>query len=187
MLEIKKAVQLPSIYKTLLFFLLFGCTIPSFEDIEYYYMLNVIKFNASTISLLRLLGFVTLFFGTMLYNKHFKEVEIRKLMVLSLLLIMASCLLTLALVFRVNLLLGIPDLVYLVLTSGLMDTLLLAFYQIPACVLFSKVTPKAVEATIYAFLSGIFNLTNSFLSPGIGVLLNLTFVGVTTENMDNYY
>ena len=77
---IVKATHNPFIYRTLLYFLLCGITVPSFGDVGYYFTLNVLKFSKFTFSLLSLLGYVTLFLGTLLYNKYFKDYEIRSLL-----------------------------------------------------------------------------------------------------------
>jgi MFS family permease len=54
-------------------------------------------------------------------------------------------------------------------------------------VLFAKITPKHIEATVFSFFTGIFNLSAMVISPNIGVLINKLFIGVTTANLENYY
>ncbi len=95
-----------------------------------------------------------------------------------------GCAFNLAFVLRLNIALGINDLVFIVFTSIVTDTLGLAFSMLPMLVLFAKITPKNIEATVFAMLTGVFNLSNSVLSPMMGVLINKVFVNVTTENLD---
>lgn len=45
-------------------------------------------------------------------------------------------------------------------------------------VLFAKITPKRIEATAFAFLTGTSNLTHT-LSGLVGSVVNSMFVGVT--------
>ena len=44
-----------------------------------------------------------------------------------------------------------------------------------------------IEATVFALLSGLFNLSRGILSSWIGIMYNNLFVGITTENLDNFY
>lgn len=87
-----------------------------------------------------------------------------------------GCAINLAFVLRLNLALGISDIVFIVFTSIVTDTLGLAFSMLPMLVLFAKITPKNIEATVFAMLTGVFNLSNSVLSPMMGVLVNKLFV-----------
>jgi hypothetical protein len=41
-LEIKEAIKIPTIYKTIAFFLLSGLLVPTYSDIGYYFNLNVV-------------------------------------------------------------------------------------------------------------------------------------------------
>jgi len=53
-------------------------------------------------------------------------------------------------------------------------------------VLFAKITPKRVEATAFAMLTGTSNLTST-MRAWIGTSINTAFVGVTEDNLDDYY
>ena len=79
------------------------------------------------------------------------------------------------------------DVTYILFTTALTDTLLLGLTQLPTLVLFAKITPNHVEATVFAVLTGLFNFVSLVLSPNIGILLNKLFVGVTSANLYNYY
>ena len=88
---------------------------------------------------------------------------------------------------RCNLLLGINDLVFVVLTDVVLGTLSLAYTQLPTLVLFAKITPKNIEGTFFAFLTGTLNFTNGVLSPLVGTKINDMFVGVNSEDQSNFY
>ena len=77
-----------------------------------------------------------------------------------------------AFVMRWNRWVGISDIAFTVITTAFTDTLLLAFTQLPTLVLFARLTPDHIEATLFAVLTGVFNFVNSVLSPSVGVLLN---------------
>lgn len=57
---------------------------------------------------------------------------------------------------------------------------------LPTLALFAKITPKRIEGTIFAFLTGTTNLANNVISPMIGVWLNEQFVGVTADDLSKY-
>lgn len=54
-------------------------------------------------------------------------------------------------------------------------------------VLFAKITPKHIEGTFFAFLTGTSNFTNGVLSPWIGTTINDMFVGVTSEDQSQFH
>ena len=51
--------------------------------------------------------------------------------------------------------------------------------------LFAKITPKRIEGTIFAFLTGTSNLDQSVLQPLLGNFVNL-FVGVNKDDLSGY-
>jgi hypothetical protein len=116
MTEIKEALQIPAIYKTLLFFFITGAIVPSFSDIGYYFSLNIVQFSKFTLSMLTVLGFVTLLLGTMIYNKYFKEFEVRTLLEYNICIGWVGCLIGIIFALRLNKLMGINDIFFVVFT-----------------------------------------------------------------------
>ena len=88
---------------------------------------------------------------------------------------------------RLNLSLGISDLTFVILSSIITETLSTAFSQMPVLVLFAKITPPNIEATVFALFTGIFNLSAIVISPNMGIIVNKLFVGVTLDNLSEYY
>lgn len=66
------------------------------------------------------------------------------------------------------------------------DTLALAFSFLPTVVLFTKITPRYIEATVFAFLTGAFNFSNSVGGPLLGSFF-CRFIGVNSSNLGDYY
>lgn len=60
------------------------------------------------------------------------------------------------------------DLAFVVITSTFSQTMSLAFSYLPIVVLFTKITPHNVEATIFALLTGGFNFATSVGGPLVG-------------------
>jgi Na+/melibiose symporter-like transporter len=161
--------------------------VPSFGDIAYYFNLNIVQFSKFTVGMLTLLGFVTLLTGTMWYERYFKKYEVRKLMLWNSILGVIGCFITLIFAMRLNVKLGISDLLFVIVSSLITDTLSTAFSQLPVLVLFARITPPNIEATVFALFTGLFNLSNIVLSPNVGILVNKLFVGVTLETLDKYW
>jgi hypothetical protein len=170
-----------------LFLLFTGFTCPSFNSMYYYFNINIVKFDKSTISLLTVVAFVSLLCGTMIYNRYFKEKEIRTLVKYSIMVSYFGGVFGLMFVMRLNVMLGINDIIFIILTSVITDTLALAFSNMPLLVLFAKVTPHHIEATVFAFLTSVSNFSSSVVSPLMGAIINDFFVGVTLDNLEDFY
>jgi uncharacterized membrane protein len=82
--------------------------------------------------------------------------------------------------------LGISDLVFVIINRTVSDTLGLAFSFLPTVVLFTKITPHYVEATVFATLTGAFNFSVSVGGPMLGSIF-CRIVGVNSSNLDGYY
>jgi hypothetical protein len=82
---------------------------------------------------------------------------------------------------------GINDLVFIIFSSVITDTLSPAFSLMPAMVLFAKITPVNIEATVFAFVTGINNFSTTVLSPYMGAMINKHFVKVTNDNLEDIY
>ena len=50
-------------------------------------------------------------------------------------------------------------------------------------VLFAKLIPEKIEASLFAFLTGLSNLNNLFISNNLGNLINL-WMGVDSDTLD---
>lgn len=98
---------------------------------------------------------------------------------------LAGALFTLALIYRVNIFLGINDVVYVFLTSVVSNTMSLAFSQLPSVVLYTKITPHHIEATVFAMLTGTFSFANTVGGPLLGSFF-CTIVGVDSQNLNRY-
>ena len=52
--------------------------------------------------------------------------------------------------------------------------------------LFVWITPRRIEATIFALLSGVANFDADVLQPMMGAWINYQFVGVTKDDQSGY-
>lgn len=122
----------------------------------------------------------------MIFNTYLKKYEVRTLIKYSIIIDIFGTAMNYCFVRRWNLLIGVSDTVYIVFTDVIMSSLSMAFSHLPCMVLFAKITPKNIEATCFAFLTGTINFTNGVISPLIGNKVNEYFVGVSADNLKNY-
>lgn len=87
---------------------------------------------------------------------------------------------------RWNLLLGIPDLTFLFTTEFIFGVSNSMFFVLPILSLFAKMTPPKVEGTIFAFLTGTWNLSEHVIAPCVGAFINQHFVGIDKDHIQNY-
>lgn len=87
---------------------------------------------------------------------------------------------------RWNLEIGIPDIVFLLFTDVVFEVLVTMLYTLPIMALFAKITPRNIEGTIFATLTGIMNFASTIISPGMGTFINHQFVGVNKKDLSNY-
>lgn len=153
------------IYRTITYFLLGGLLVPSFADYGYYFYLNEVKFSEFTVSMLNIASYISLLAGILLYQRFFKHYEIRTMLTWSVYLIFLGHFTSLFFVLRLTTYFGINDVFYVTVTTCITDTLSLAFSQLPTLVLYAKITPVHIEATVFAILTGTHNLCASVLSP----------------------
>jgi len=113
-------------------------------------------------------------------------VEVRTLLYYSTIFSLISSASQYAFALRLNLALGINDVVFIVLTDTIFGVISLATSTLPTLALFAKITPKRIEGTVFAFLTGTVNLANSVLAPMVGVWINQKFIGVTAEDLSKY-
>lgn len=178
--------EIPEMHRSLLFFVLTAFTVPRFDDYLYYYKTGPAGFSQFTYSVLTLIGTACLLVGIAIYQKWFTKTETRTMMILSGIFMISASFMDLAFVCGWNLKLGIPDLAWVLFGSTAMNTMLYAFMILPPGVLYAKMTPAHVEATIYAFTSSI--TTAVFpISKIIGALINLATFNVTENDLSNLW
>lgn len=187
MLNIKNVWQgfkLQELWRSILFFVIMGSFIPSFSTFLYYYETDVLGISQIVISWLSVISYFCLFLSVFMYQALLKEVDIRWMMFIGLLINMFGA--AASIMFVKGIYLGMPPVVFLLMSSTVTDTLYGAYTQLPAMVLFAKIIPESVESSMFALLTGLINLSNLFAAPELGVFIN-TFVGVTSDNLQELW
>lgn len=123
-------------------------------------------------------------FGTWYYKEYLKDVETRTILFWGTVLAVVSSGLSIAWVLRWNIAIGISDVAFILFTDVVIGPLGRATGTLPQLALFAKVTPKGIEGTIFALLTGIYDLTSFTISPALGSWVNSKFVHVTKEDFN---
>lgn len=116
-----------------------------------------------------------------------KDLEVRRLIFWNLLIGILGTVFSLIFTMRLNLAVGISDIAFVIATSVVTSTLSKAFSSMPILAIFAKITPRNIEATVFAMFTGILNLVSVVISPCMGIIINTLFVGVTTSTLGDYY
>ena len=182
--DIKTGFKVRELTRSVIFFLLLGCLVPTFQDFFYYFQLEVVGFSKLTYALIGSLGFFYLICAMQLYNTYLKERETWIMMVV-------ACFTNLfgsigCILFVREIYFGLDPLVFMVLTSTVTDLLQDSFQRLPGMVLFAKMIPSNIESSMFAMLTGLMNLSNGFTSKMLGNAIN-SFVGVHEKNLTDLW
>jgi hypothetical protein len=173
-------LKLKELYSAVIFNTILGAIVPSFGGYIYYYQIDVVGFTFTQYSLLSLIGYATLISGSIFFNLFMKNKEFTMMMIVA---CFINCLGSITTVlFTRGIYLGMSPYVFVILTSTVTDTLYQCFVQLPLMVLFAKLIPEKIEASLFAFLTGLSNLNNLFIASNLGNLINL-WVGANEDNL----
>lgn len=134
--------------------------------------------------MLSMVGYITLISGSAMFNLFMKDKEFTVMMILACFVNFIGSITTV--LFTTEHTLGLPPFLFVLFTGTVTDTLYQCFVQLPLMVLFAKLIPEKIEASLFAFLTGMSNLVNLFISPNLGNLINL-WVGVTSDTLNDVW
>lgn len=136
--------------------------------------------------MLGVLGYFCMLVGTSCYQFGFHKMEFRTLTLAGIILGICFAPMSMLFVLRKNLEYGLPDMFVIIFSEIVSDTLGQCLSLLPIMVMFAKICPKRIEATGFAFLTGTSNFTGTIRGL-TGTAVNSLFVGVTQEDLSNYY
>jgi len=160
------------IYQLVFFFLALATINPSFSEFSYFFLLNVIGISKLMFSMLVLIGQCCHILGALIYKAFCRNVDTRTMVLISFICSIVSAFLNFCFAKRWNLAWGIPDMVFLLFTDVVFAIISVLLYTLPIMALFAQITPKKIEGTTYAFLTGTMNFGSTVISPGIGTFIN---------------
>ncbi|XP_021725244.1 probable folate-biopterin transporter 9, chloroplastic isoform X1 [Chenopodium quinoa] len=153
--------------------------VPMLTGSIFCYQTQSLNLDPSIIGVSKVIGQMLLLSLTVLYDRFWKNIPIRKLIGIVQFLYAFSLLLDLVLVTQINLKFGIPNNVFALCFSGLAETIA-TFKTVPFFVLIGSLCPSGCEASVTAFLASALTLStivSGFLGIGLASVL-----GITSDN-----
>ncbi|XP_061994497.1 probable folate-biopterin transporter 8, chloroplastic isoform X1 [Rosa rugosa] len=150
--------------------------VPVLSGSIFCYQTQCLNLDPSVIGMSRVIGQLMLLSTTVLYDRYWKHVPMRKLVGIVQFVYAFSLLLDFVLVRQINLRLGIPNEVFVLCFSGLAETIA-QFKLLPFSVLFAHLCPRGCEGSLTAFLASalIFSsIVSGFLGVGLASLIGVT-------------
>ena len=156
--------------------------VPMLTGSIFCYQTQYLNLDPAIIGMSKVIGQVVLLLLTVMYNRRWKNIPMRKLIATVQTLYAASLLLDLVLVQQINLKIGIPNDIFALCFSSLAETIH-TFKCIPFFVLIGSVCPAGCEASVTAFLASALTLSSIFSGFfGIGLA---SLLGITSDNYAN--
>ncbi|CAE7241427.1 unnamed protein product, partial [Symbiodinium pilosum] len=140
------------------------------------------QLGAAKLGFVDCFGSLGLLCGICIYNKYMTNWSFRRIFVTAQLAYFFTQLLEVVLVMRWNLVIGIPDFLFLV-GDDAFDLMVSRFFFVPMCVLAAKVCPPNLEATLCATLLSLGNFGVA-VSGFLGVTI-CEMWGLVGDNFDN--
>eukprot|EP00386_Alphamonas_edax_P002188 GDKI01006569.1.p1 GENE.GDKI01006569.1~~GDKI01006569.1.p1 ORF type:complete len:469 (+),score=46.54 GDKI01006569.1:137-1543(+) len=173
--EFSKFVQQKIIWGPALFSFLFMAT-PDYDTAMFFFFTNKLGFSPTFMGALRLTYSVAAMAGIVIYVKFLKNTSFKAILLWSIVAALPIYLSPLLLISGINRTLYIPDSVFVLSGSFLIEALS-EFQILPLTILASRICPAGLEATMYAFLMSSRTIgvvaSRALSSAGLS-LLNIT-------------
>ena len=150
---IYRALENEEIHRPLIFFIMMGLVIPTYDNIHYYFLLNTCGMSPSEYDLLSILNYVGIVIGTIIYLQLLRQVEVWKLIFASLVIRVVITVATLVNVLRINLRWGITDMQVNMVLIFFNHANVVCLAILPMTVLMTYIIPKNIEASMFALLT----------------------------------
>lgn len=150
--------------------------VPILSSSVFCYQTQCLHLDPSVIGMSRVISQLVLLSMTILYDRYWKNVPMRKLIGGVQILYASSLLLDLVLVRQINLKFGIPNEIFSLCFSGLAETLA-QFKLLPFSVLLASLCPQGCEGSLTSFLASalcLSSIISGFLGVGLASLLRIT-------------
>jgi folate/biopterin transporter len=156
--------------------------VPVLSGTMFCFQTQHLKLDSSTIGLSKVTGQVMVISLTVLYNRYLKRIPLRRLVCGVQIMYAFAVLSEVILVKQVNLMLGIPNEVYVLCFSALADAIA-QFKVLPFSVLLSSLCPPGCEGSLFAFFTS--GLVFSAIASGVYGAGLSTMIGFSTGDYSN--
>lgn len=173
--DLLRAVREESISGPLAWIVLSITMVPILSGSIFCFQTQCLHLDPPVIGMSRVIGQLLLLFTSILFDRYWKNISMRRLIGVVQVLYACSLLLDLVLVRQINLKLGIPNDVFSLCFSGLAETIA-QFKLLPFSVLFANLCPQGCEGSLASFLASALCLSSifsGFLGVGLASLIRI--------------
>lgn len=181
--QLKKAVIQKTIWLPTAFLFLWQST-PTSDSAFFFFSTNELGFQPEFLGRVRLVTSLAALAGIWLFQRFLKTVPFRVIFGWSTVIATALGLTTLLLVTHANRALGIDD-QWFSIGDSLILTVIGQIAYMPVLVLSARLCPPGVEATLFALLMSITNLSGIISYEGGAIITH--WLGITDRNFDNLW
>jgi folate/biopterin transporter len=181
--QLGKALKQKAIWLPIAFLFLWQAT-PTADSAFFFFTTNELGFEPEFLGRVRLVTSFASLLGIFIFQRFLKQVPFRVILGWSTVIAAGLGMTTLLLVTHTNRAIGIDD-HWFSLGDSLILTVMGQITWMPVLVLSARLCPEGIEATLFALLMSIWNLSG-LLSNEIGALLT-AWLGITETNFDNLW
>ncbi|EMS68111.1 hypothetical protein TRIUR3_17908 [Triticum urartu] len=176
------AVREERIFYPLAWIMTSFAVVPVLSGTMFCFQTQHLKLDSSIIGLSKVMGQVMVVSLTVLYNRHLKRIPLRRLVGGVQIMYAFAVLSELILVKQVNLMLGIPNEVYVLCFSALAEAIA-QFKVLPFSILLSSLCPPGCEGSLFAFFTSglVFSaILSGVFGVGLSALIGLSSGGYSS-------
>ncbi|WP_310482039.1 folate/biopterin family MFS transporter [Chamaesiphon sp. VAR_48_metabat_403] len=183
MQQLWQALTQKAIWMPTLFLFIWQCT-PTADSAFFYFSTNELGFTPEFLGRVRLVTSLASLLGVWLFQRFLKTIPFRQIFIWTTLFSSLLGLTALLLVTHTNRTLGIDD-HWFALGDSLILTVMGQLTFMPVLVLAARLCPPGIEATLFALLMSVLNLSGLVSKEGGAILTHL--LGVTDTNFDKLW
>jgi folate/biopterin transporter len=183
MQQLWQALKQKAIWMPTLFLFIWQST-PTADSAFFYFSTNELGFTPEFLGRVRLVTSLASLLGVWLFQRFLKTVPFRQIFIWTTVFSSLLGLTALLLVTHTNRLLGIDD-HWFALGDSLVLTVMGQLTFMPVLVLAARMCPPGIEATLFALLMSVLNLSGLVSKEGGAILTQL--LGVTDTNFDKLW
>jgi folate/biopterin transporter len=181
--QLWQAIGQKAIWMPTLFLFLWQCT-PTAESAFFYFSTNELGFTPEFLGRVRLVTSLASLIGVWIFQQFLKNIPFRQIFLWTTIISSLLGLTALLLVTHTNRSLGIDD-YWFSLGDSLILTVMGQLTFMPVLVLAARLCPPGIEATLFALLMSVLNLSG-LVSKEMGAILT-QILGVTDTNFDQLW
>ena len=140
----------------IIFIIVFMST-PSYYDPYFYFLTNVIKLKGKVLGQLSFFGSIAMLIGIVFYKYYLKDCNFKVMITFGTIFSSLISLMSLLVILRINIKMGISDFWLLLFTSSFLS-ILAEFIMLPILSLTCMLCPKNLEGTIFSVFASAMNL-----------------------------